>query len=50
MDKGVRMCIIASGYVLASGNISLKQLMAPLETIELLTFLHVVAQHHVAQL
>ena len=29
------VCITASGNILASGNISLKLLMAPLETIEL---------------
>ena len=32
------MCITASGNILASGNISLKLFMEPLETIELLTF------------
>ena len=32
------LCITASGNILASGNISLKRFMAPLETVELLTF------------
>ena len=32
------LCITASGNILASGNISLKLFMAPLETIELSTF------------
>ena len=32
------LCITASGNILASGNISLKLFMAPLETIEPLTF------------
>ena len=44
------MCITASGNILASGNISLKLFMAPLETIELLTFWYVVAEHHFTQL
>ena len=44
------LCITASGNTLASGNISLKLFMAPLETIELLTFWYVVAEHHFAQL
>ena len=37
------VCITASGNILASGNISLKLFMAPLETIELLTFRYVLA-------
>ena len=44
------LCITASGNFLASGNISLKLFMAPLETIELLIFWYVVAEHHIAQL
>ena len=40
----------ASGNILASGNISLKLFMAHLETIELLTFRCVVAEHHFEQL
>ena len=32
------MYIAASGSILASGNVSLKLFMAPLETIELLIF------------
>ena len=44
------MCITASGNILASENISLKTFMAPLETIEWLTFWYVVAEHHFAQL
>ena len=31
------LCITADGNILASGNISLKLFMAPLETVELLT-------------
>ena len=44
------MCIMASVNILASGNISLELLMAPLETIELLIFWYVVAEHHIAEL
>ena len=44
------LCITASGNILASGNISLELFRAPLETIELLTFWYVVAEHHFAQL
>ena len=44
------LCITASGNILASVNISLKLFVAPLETIELVTFCHVVAEHHFAQL
>ena len=36
--EGEWVFITASGNILASGNISLKLFMAPLETIELLTF------------
>ena len=36
--------------ITGSGNISLKLFMAPLETIELLTFWYVVAKHYFAQL
>ena len=32
------VCITAGGNILASGNISLKLFMAPLETIDLLMF------------
>ena len=42
--------IIASENILANGNIWLKLFMAPLKTIELLTFWYVVAEHHFAQL
>ena len=42
--------ITASGNILASGNISLKLFMAPLETMELLTFWSVVAENQFAQL
>ena len=35
---GGGVCITASGNILASGNISLKLFVAPLEIIELLTF------------
>ena len=45
-----QMCITASGNILASGNISLKLIRAPLETIELLIFWYVVAEYHIAQL
>ena len=41
---------MASGNILPSGKIPLKLFMVPLETIELLTFRHVVAEHHFAQL
>ena len=42
------LCITASGNILASGNISLKLFMAPLETIELsLTFWYVVTEHQI---
>ena len=34
---------------MAGGNISLKLFMAPSETIELLTFWYIVAEHHFAQ-
>ena len=44
------VCITASGNILASGNISLKLIMAPLEAIELLIFWYVVAEHHIVQL
>ena len=44
------LCITASGNILARGNISLKLFMAPLETIEPLTFWYVVDEHHIAQL
>ena len=44
------MCITARENIMASGNISLKLLVAPLETIELLTFWYVVAEHNFAQL
>ena len=43
------VCTTASGNILASGNISLKLFMAPLETIELLIFWYVVAEYHIAQ-
>ena len=43
-------CITAGGSILASGNISLKLFMAPLETTELLTFWYVVTEHHFPQL
>ena len=39
LEKPQGVCITASGNILASGNISLKLFLAPLETIELLTFL-----------
>ena len=45
-----RLCITARGNILASGNILLKLFMARLETIELLNFWYVVAEHHFAQL
>ena len=41
---------MGSGNILTSGSISLKLFIAPLETIELLTFWYVVAEHHIAQL
>ena len=44
------LCITGSRNILASGNISLKLFMAPLETTELLIFWYVVAEHHIAQL
>ena len=44
------MCITGSGNILASGNISLKLFMVTFETIELLTFSYVVAEHHTAEL
>ena len=49
-DHFVDICITVSGNILASGNMSLKLFMAPLEKIELLTFWYVVAEHHSAQL
>ena len=42
--------ITANRNILACGNISLKLFMPPLETLELLTFWYVVAEHHFAQL
>ena len=45
-----RLCTTASGNIFASGNISLKLFIVPLEIIELLTFWYVVAGHHIAQL
>ena len=45
-----QMCITANGNILSSGNISLKLIRAPLETIELLVFWYVVAKYHIAQL
>ena len=42
------VCTTASGNM-ASGNISLKLFMAPLETIELSIFWYVVAEYHIAQ-
>ena len=54
MNSGGRgqgeMSITASENILAGGNISLKLLMALLETIELLTFWYFVAEHHFAKL
>ena len=47
---GEGVCITASGNNLVGGNISLKLFMAPLETIELLTFSYGVAEHHFPQL
>ena len=44
------LCTMASGNILASGNISLKLIMALLETIELLTLQYEVADHHIVQL
>ena len=44
------LCITASANILDSGSISLKLFIAPLETIELLTFWYIVAEHHFAQL
>ena len=44
------LCITASVNILVSGNISWKLFMAPLETIELLTFWYDVAEHHFVQL
>ena len=38
MGGGGGVCITASGNVLVCGNNSIKLFMAPLETIELLTF------------
>ena len=40
------LCITASGNILASGNFLKKLLKVPLETIELLIFWYVVAEHH----
>ena len=48
--RGEGVCITASGKILANGNISLKLFLEPLETIELLIFRYVVAEHHIAQL
>ena len=44
------VCITASGNILVCGNNSIKLFMAPLETIELLTFSFAVAEYHFAQL
>ena len=41
---------MANVNIPVSGNISLKPLMAPSKTTELLTFSYVVAEHHFAQL
>ena len=40
----------AGGNILASGKISLKLFMASSETVKLLAFWYVVAEHHFAQL
>ena len=50
LEKPQGVCITASGNILACGNISLKLFMAPLETIKVLTFWYVVAEHPFAQL
>ena len=50
VGKKYPLYITASGNMLTSGNISLKLFMAPLETVELLTFWYVVAEHHIAPL
>ena len=44
------LCIMASGNILASGNISSKLIMTLSETIELLTLRYEVADHHIVQL
>ena len=47
------VCITASGNILPLGKISLillKLFLAPLETIDLLTFWYVVTEHHFVQL
>ena len=44
------VCIMASGNILASGSISSKLFMVPLETIELLILSYIVAEYHIAQL
>ena len=44
------LCIMASGNILASGSISSKLFMVPLETIELLILSYIVAEYHIAQL